>query len=365
MIRKSLNLLPPPFVLLALGLFTAGCAKATAAPEAPRRVRTVTVSPTEGNETLVQTGEVQARRETDLGFPVDGRLVRRLVDVGAFVEKGQLLATLDDVLVQNEVRATQADLTSATSALELAQSSQGRQQKLFEGRAASAQQLDEANANVKAASARKDVAAAAALNAKRKLVYSSLLAAESGVVTAVGANAGQVLAPGQMVVRVATRERDAVFSVAERVVASAPPDVKVTVRLVSNPAVTVVGSVREVAPTADPVTHTYRVRVALPDTAKELSFGASVTGSVEFPVGRYTTLPSTALTSDKAAPAVYVVDKSTSKLVARPIKVARFAQDRIFVASGLEVGERVVTAGVSKLRPEQLVAIDDTDGGAP
>src|SRR5438105_3230988 len=96
-----------------------GCAHPGPQLEKPRAVRTLAVALAGGVETLVQTGSIQPRRETDLGFPVDGRLARRLVGVGALVKKGQLLASIDDGLVQNELRGAEADLTSATSAFEL------------------------------------------------------------------------------------------------------------------------------------------------------------------------------------------------------------------------------------------------------
>jgi RND family efflux transporter MFP subunit len=350
--------------VLALVALLIGCAGPTPIPEKPRPVRTMTVTLARGNETLVQTGSIQPRRETDLGFPIDGRLVRRLVEVGAVVKKGQVLATLDADTVQNEVRGAEAELTSATSAVELAQASLGRQRQLFDGQIVSAQQMDEANASLRAASARRESAEAATLNAKRKLIYTSLLAPEAGVVTSVGANSGQVLAPGQMVVRVATLERDAVFDVAERVINSAPPDVKVLVQLVSNPAVSATGTVHELSPTADPVTHTYRVRIALPTPPEAMTFGAAVTGTVEFPSGPLVIVPSSALTSDGKEPAVYVVDPATQRIRRRAVDVARFGAEETFVSSGLGIGDLVVTAGVSKLRPDQVVALDAVEGGA-
>ncbi|WP_394824917.1 efflux RND transporter periplasmic adaptor subunit [Pendulispora albinea] len=340
------------------------CQKSTTSPEKPRPVRTVTVAPADGRETLTQTGDIQPRRQTDLSFQIDGRLARRMVEVGSVVTKGQALAVLDDGLVQNEVRASEADLTSATSALELAKSSLARQEQLFVGQSVSQQQIDEARASVRTASARRDVAAAASLNAKKKLGYTQLFAPEAGIVTAVGANQGQVVNPGQMVARLATLERDAVFDVAERIIANAPADAEVRVHLVSNPDVSAIGTVREVSPQADPTTRTYRVRIDLPSPPRQMSLGAAVIGKVELPEERLVSLPASAITSEANAPAVYVVDLATKKLVRRAVRVSRFTGERALVASGLEAGDVVVTAGVSKLRPEQTVALADLDGGA-
>jgi RND family efflux transporter MFP subunit len=362
---RSLSGAPGSFTGALIVALCASCSAPAPVAERPRQVRTQQVEPIAGEDTLVQTGEVQPRRETDLGFPIDGRLARRLVEVGALVSKGQVLATLDDGLVQNELRAAEADLSNAGSAVELAQTSLSRQEKLFDAATISAQQLDEARANERAARARKDVAAAATLNARQKLAYAALRAPENGIVTAVGANAGQVLAPGQMVVRLATRERDAVFTVAERVVTSAPPDVKVHVRLVSSPELAVLGEVREVSPAADPVTRTYRVRVTLPSAPEAMVFGAAVTGSVEYPHGKSVRLPASAITSQDDKPAVYVVDVPSMKLQRRPVEVTRFGAEHVFIAAGLKSGDRVVTAGVNKLRPGQIVAVGEAGKDAP
>lgn len=353
-------------LVVAMGLVViVGCRKAGPAPEEPRAVRTTVVAQVSGDELLTQTGEIQPRRETDLSFALDGRLRSRTVEIGARVEKGQVLALLDDGLVQNELRAARADLTSASSALELAQTNVDRQQKLLAGNVASPQQMDEANAALRSAQARRDVAAAAVLNAQTKLGYATLRAAEPGVVTAVGANIGQVIAPGQMVVRVATLERDAVFSVAERIVSTAPADARVEVRLVAAPSVSVLGTVREASPAADPVTHTYRVRIGLVDPPASMAFGAAVVGRVALPGGQVVALPMAALTGAPEAPAVFVVDPASKTLRLCPVRVARFGTDQVFLAGGLRDGDRVVTAGVSKLRPDQRVALADFDGGAP
>jgi RND family efflux transporter MFP subunit len=354
-----------PFVPPLVVALCASCSAPTSVAERPRPVRTQQVELLAGKDTLVQTGEIQPRRETELSFPIDGRLARRLVEVGAAVSKGQVLAVLDDGLVRNELRSAEADLSNAGSTVELARTSLSRQEKLFAAQVISAQQLDEATANERAALARKDVAAAAALNAQQKLAYATLRAPEDGIVMAVGANSGQVLAPGQMVVRLATREREAVFTVAERIVTSAPPDVKVHVHLVSNPETAVVGEVREVSPTADPVTRTYRVRVALPGPPEAMVFGAAVTGTVEYPNGASLRLPASAITSQDDEPAVYIVDLPSKKLQRRPVEVARFGADHVFIAAGLAPGERVVTAGVSKLRPGQSVALSEAGKDSP
>lgn len=352
-------------VLVTAFVANVACSKEAAPPQAIRPVRTMKVAPLDGKQTLSQTGDIQARRETDLSFQIGGRVARRLVEIGTTVSKGQVLAILDASIVTNELRAAEADFASATSAFELAQTSQSRVKQLFAGESASRQQLDEATANLRAANARRDAAEVARDIGRKKLSYTRLLAEESGVVLAVGANQGQIVAPGQMIARVATHERDAVFSVSEQLVFSASRDLKVRVSLAATPDISVVGTVHEVSPAADPVTRTYQVRIALPDPPKEMSIGATVIGKVELPTGTSVVLPSAALTSEDASPAVYLVDPQAKTIKRRKVTVARVENDRVIVSAGLNADELVVTAGVTKLRPGQTVALAAVDGGAP
>lgn len=326
--------------------------------EKPRPVRTVTAALTDSGEEIVLTGEIRPHVETDLGFRIDGRVVSRLVDIGAMVRKGQVLATLDPRDVSNQLQAAEADLRSAQSSESLTQLALDRQRALLRTQVVAQARVDEAETNWRTAVARRQAAAANLENARNRLAYARLLADEDGVVTAVGANPGQVVATGQMVVKVAaTEERDAVFSVPEAVLANGTADFRVRVSLISDPSVQTVGSVRDVSPTADSVTRSYRVRIALPEAPAVMAFGATVSGQVVMGSDRLFVLPASALTRAGGSPAVYVVDPSSSTLRRTDVHVARYSATRIFVSSGLAPGEKVVVAGVSKLRPGQAVAL--------
>jgi RND family efflux transporter MFP subunit len=328
-------------------------------------VRTIKVAPVGSRQTLLQTGDIQARRETDLSFQIGGRLARRMVEIGTEVGKGQLLAILDASIVTNEVRAAEADLASADSALHLAQTSEARVRQLHAGESASHQQMDEVTAQLRASAARRDAAEVGRDIARKKLSYTRLVAEEAGVVVAVGANQGQVVGPGQMIVRVATRELDAVFSVSEKLVMVASADIDVNISLSANPAINVKGKVREVSPSADPVTRTYQVRVALEEPPRQMGIGATVIGKVELPIGDTIELPAAAMTSEAGAPAVYLVDPARKTIERRKVTVARMEAGRVFVGAGLHPGELVVSAGVTKLRPGQVVALGETSEATP
>jgi RND family efflux transporter MFP subunit len=194
--------------------------------------------------------------------------------------------------------------------------------------------------------------------AKRRLADTELLADAPGVVTAVGAEAGEVVQPGRRIVQLARDEgKDAVFDVSASVIAIAPPDPDVAVTLSLNPAVTAEGRVREVAPRADAATGTIRVRVGLIDPPAEMRLGSTVTGRVHVGGLGGIELPASALTSADGVPAVWVVDPDSSTVALRPVSIARFNPATVSIEFGLEIGERVVTAGVQALRPGQEVRL--------
>jgi len=345
-------------LLILLALTACVPDQSDAEAEKPRPVRTVAAVATEGGEEVVQTGEVRPHEETGLGFMIAGRIATRAVSVGAMVKKGQVLATLYSQDVANEVRAAEADLRSAQSSEALAKIARDRQHLLLEKQVAAQAKVEEADSNWQTALAHRDSAVAALENARHKLSYANLIATEDGTITAIGANPGQVVAAGQMVVTLASAlERDAVFNVSEKLVNSVSPDVKVTVSLVSEPSIHLVGSLRDVSPTADAATRSYRVRIALPDAPPDMNFGATVSGKILLPGERLFALPASALTSEANSPAVYIVDPTQAKLQRRIVTISRYTAEQIFVSAGVTPGDRIVVAGVSKLRPGQAVAL--------
>ena len=222
---------------------------------------------------------------------------------------------------------------------------------------------DQAVKTFKTATAQYKAVRAKLVQANENLGYAELKADQAGVVIAVGADAGQVVAAGQMVVRLAQPgEREAVFNVGEAHLLNPQENPTVTVKLVSDPAITAQGKVRYVSPQADPATRTYTVRVALPDAPPQMRLGATVTGSVTSREAEVVSLPSTALFDQGGKPAVWLVG-SDGTVALKPITVARYGDDSFIVGSGLAKGEIVVTGGVQKLIPGEKVRLMTASAG--
>lgn len=347
-----------PLLAMVLAVSIGACEEAIAPPPAIRPVRTITVSKTETGGLLQQTGEIRPRFETAVGFRTDGKVVARPVDVGSLVKKGDELARLDTEAAKSQLRAAGAAVSAAEAEVVRAKAEEQRQRTVLAKGFTTQTSYDIALRNLQTARAQLESAEAQRALADQNLGFTDLRADSDGVVTAVGANPGQVVAAGQMIVRLARLdEREAVFDVAESVFKSVPRDADVKVELVSDPARKTMGSIRYVSPQADPLTRTFSVRVSLPDAPPEMRLGASVRGSVDLPSEAAIAVPGPALFESEGRPALWVFDPATETVNLRPISILRYDADRVLVADGVASGDVVVTAGVHTLRPNQKVRL--------
>jgi membrane fusion protein, multidrug efflux system len=348
-------------VLRAVAVLTiaAACGQAEepAAPEI-RPVRVVTVEEQAGGDTVSLTGTVQAQTEVNLAFRIDGRMTERLVNVGDRVTPGQLVARLDPENEENGLRAARADLAAATGQLVEARNNYERQSTLLEDGWTTRARYDEARQTLETAESRADAAQAQLNIAESRMSYTELFADSAGTVTVVGAEPGEVVQAGRMIVQVAREDgRDAVFDVPAQIMDTGPADSEIEVVLTMNPAVSAIGRVREVAPRADAATGTFEVRVGLADPPAAMRLGSTVTGRMQVGEAAGIEIPGSALTRADGQPAVWVVDPATATVALRNIEVARHHPASVVVAQGLAPGEIVVTAGVQALRPGQKVRL--------
>src|SRR5215469_8046501 len=333
-----------------------------AAPDI-RPVRTVTVEPKQAGDTLSLTGEIQPRYQADIGFRVNGKILKRPVDVGTQVKKGDLLATLDPQQFRQDLQVAKADVAAAEAEVTRAQNQEYRQRELLKNGNTTQVKYDQAVKTFKTAQAQLDATRARQTQASENLGYTELKADNDGVITAIGAEAGQVVSAGQMVVRLAQPgEREAVFNVAEAGFKNPPKNPTVAVELVSNPEIKANGKVRYVSPQADPTTRTFTVRVSLPDAPPQMRLGANVVGSVTMNEGMAVTIPGSALFQKDGQPAVWLVTKDGTVQL-KPIAVERYQGDSVVVGSGLAQGDVVVTGGVQKLLPGQKVRLMQASAG--
>jgi len=343
---------------MALAPLAACHSDKTPPPPEIRPVRVVTAERSAGGETVSLTGTVQAQVEANLAFRIDGRMTDRLVNVGDVVKAGQIVAHLDSENERNALRSAQATVAGAAGQLKEARNNYERQRQLLEGGWTTRVRYDQATQTLQTMQSQLDSAHAQLSIAEDRLRYTDLIADSAGTVTARGAEPGEVVRQGQMIVQIARNDgRDAVFDVPPQVKDEAPADPIIDVSLTMDPNVTATGRVREVSPRADPATGTFQVRVGLSDPPPQMRLGATVTGRMEVDRSADVALPASALTEADGQPAVWVVDPKTMTVALRAIEIAGFDQVRVLVERGIEPGEVVVTAGVQALRPGQKVRL--------
>ncbi len=345
----------------ALAALTA-CSKPPAAEELVRAVKVMTVGGsalTTGNEFA---GEVRARLESRLGFRVAGKLIERPAEVGQRVQAGQVLARLDAQDYQLAVDAARAQQASALTQRDLAAADFKRFKDLREQNFISSAELERREATLKAAQAQLDQAQAQAASQGNQARYTTLVADRAGVVTAVEAEVGQVVSAGTPVLRLASDgARDVVFAVPEDRLVLVRMGLPVKLRLWPDRQ-ELNGKVREVAASADPVTRTYRVKVAIDDKQAVPPLGATVTVVVQAGAAASASpavikLPTSALRQEGQGSAVWVLDTATMSVRSQPVQVATADGNEAVISAGLTPGMQVVSAGVHVLSPGQKVTL--------
>jgi RND family efflux transporter MFP subunit len=350
--------------LVALGAL-AGCSQPQPGAEEIRPVRVMTVAPAATSIAAELSGEVRPRTESRVGFQVAGRITGRRVEVGQRVRAGQLLATLDAADFQLGAAAARAQLTAAQVDRDQQRIDFKRFEELHRQGFISGAELERRRAALDAAEARYDSAAAQSNVSGNQAAYAALRAPESGVVTAVDAEVGQVVAAGQSVVRIAqSTEKEVLVALPEIRLAQLKRIPEVRVSLWAGRA-DLRGRLREVAPLADPATRTYPARITLLDAPADVELGMTATVRFEAPLAQpVITVPLQALLREGETTYVWKLDAARASVTRHPVQVATIAGNDLVIASGVQPGDVLVTAGVHLLKEGQEVRVLDAPAAA-
>lgn len=324
-------------------------------------VRTMTVGTAGTALSYTYPGEVRGRYESQLAFQVGGKISKRSVELGSVVQAGDVLMQLDPQDVRQAVNGNSAQLAASQAALTLAESNLARYRQLYAQSAVSLAQLDQYQSAYDVALAAVRQAAAQYEQGANKLDYTLLYADQPGVVAAINAETGQVVAAGQTVLTIVQNgQREIEISVPENRLAEVRQAGQCQVTLWALPNVSIDGSVREIAPVASSTARTYKVRIALanPPPAVKLGMTAAVTVTAAGQQAAIS-IPRAAVYQTDDVPRVWVVKDNTVFL--RPVTVGVGGGDTILVLAGLQAGETIVTAGVHKLREGQQIRLVDGD----
>ncbi|MBN8920319.1 MAG: efflux RND transporter periplasmic adaptor subunit [Rhizobiales bacterium] len=304
-------------------------------------------------------GTVEPRYKTELGFRVLGRLIARPVHVGDTVEKGQVVAAIDPATLELSVRSAVAELSNSQAQLANATGVEGRQRTLLETDTTTRANLDTAEQARSAAQASVARAQANLTKAREQLGYAQVSPEFGGVVTAVGAEVGQVVSPGQSVVTVARPDvREAVIDVSDEVANGLRIGTSFIVSQQLDSTITATGKVREIAPRADRATRTRRVRITLDNPPPTFRLGTTVATRQAGEQSTELRLPASAVLVRDGKAFAWIVDPSSRTVTLRALEGRRADDGSMRVTAGIEPGMRVVTAGVHTLKEGQKVRVD-------
>jgi membrane fusion protein, multidrug efflux system len=344
--------------IFALTLATAGCKQETGTSEPVRPVLTTVVEPTPPAST-VAAGTVEPRYTTNIGFRVLGRLISRPVNVGDLVEEGEILAAIDPTTLELAVQSARAELSRNKARLANASATEERKRTLIASDSTTKASLDDAEYARAGAQASVARAQANLTKALEQLGYAQSKAEFAGVVTAVSADVGQVVSPGQTVVTVARPDvREAVVDVGPDFPVALQPGLSFTVSLQLLPAIKVEGRIREIAPEADDATRMRRIRIALIDPPPSFRLGSTVAATLSKLQNQILRVPSSAVLTEDGYTFVWVVDLPASTVSLRKVALSADGSG-MRVNGGLAAGTRIVTAGIHSLKQGQQVRIEE------
>ncbi|CAI8789831.1 efflux RND transporter periplasmic adaptor subunit [Pseudomonas zeae] len=342
-----------PLALSACGESSSGADPRTQAPLV--RSAAVQASPDVARSF---TGVVAARVQGDLGFRVSGKVLERLVDTGQAVKQGQPLMRLDPVDLGLQARAQQAAVIAARASAKQTADDEARYRKLVGVGAISASAYDQFRAAAETAKAQLNAAQAQADVARNASGYALLVADADGVVVETLAEPGQVVSPGQPVVRLARAgQREAIVHLPETLRPAAGSTAQASLYGVNSAPVTV--NLRLLSDSADRTTRTFEARYVLEGPLANAPIGATVTLSIAEGATQTQALqvPIAAVYDPGKGPGVWLIAGTPAKVTWRAVQVLGLSDDSARIAGDLTAGEQVVALGAHLLRDGEEVRL--------
>jgi membrane fusion protein (multidrug efflux system) len=355
--------------LCGLGFALAGCGDSKQAnPQAaapPPAVTVIKVATTDVKPTASFTGRIEAIFKVDLRARVDGFLEKRLFREGADVKEGDLLLVIEKGLYQSAVDQAKAAIVTAEATLKLADIEVGRQTELFSRNVGAQARVDEVTA--KQGEARGNVLAqkAALEKAQLQLSYTDIAAPIAGRIGRANVSVGNFVGPnsGTLATIVSQDPIYVNFPVSQREIlavrkeqgAVKPAEYVIYLQLADGSRYASPGQLNFMDVTVNQGTDTVQVRATFPNPNRILVDGQIVNVIVELGKGESTVqIPQHAFQLDQSGAFVLVVDKD-NKIQIRRIQLGEFVGMNVNVAKGLNAGETIVTEGIQRVRPGQVV----------
>jgi len=331
---------------------TSGPARA----EPPLLVQAVQAEMVADKQVLTLIGEIVAREQVGLSFPMGGRILSIQVRKGDHVQKGQELARLESVQQAQALLGVEASLDAAQADLFQAKEEFEREDMSLKRGATTRIRRDEAERRYSIAQANVQRATAELKRAHKTYDDTFLFASSAGIVIDRLADPGEVVTGARPILELALgRDLDAVFDAPEAMPTVSPMDIRINLTLIDKPGVTFSGSARKISPLVDPRKGTVEVSIGLDEPPQEAIFGDAVRANIVVHGPPRIVVPYSALTAVSDDPAVWVIDPQTQAVQLLPITIDRYSDSHVIVASGIKPGDLIVTTGTQLLYPGRII----------
>lgn len=320
-------------------------------------VRTVTVGQETFDNTFSYPGEVRGRYESNLAFQAAGKIISRNVNLGDTVKTGDILMRIDPKDIEQSFDASQAAVTAAEANYKLARDNAARYTTLYNSGGVSKAMMEQYNTQLEAASSNLRQARAQLIASSNQLSYTQLIADHDGVVASVSGEVGQVVAAGTPVITVVqSGEQEVQIYIPENRLDNIKPQQAALINFWALTNVSAEGYIREIAPMADSVTRTYKVRVAVPQMPPAVKLGMTAKVHLQNGTESSILLPSAAIYQTGTKAQVWLV--SNNKVHTNDVTIAGYEGNNVRISAGLKQGDIVVVGGINKLAEGQSVRLE-------
>jgi len=302
-------------------------------------------------------GTIEAGSTSVLAFQTIGRVASIDVSEGDVVTRGQSLASLDQITLEEDVRVAEAALVSAEATAQAAAQQLIRAQELAQKGVASSERLEGAQRSNDTAIAQATAAKADLARAKDAARFGTLTAPLDGVILSTSVDPGTVVSAGTQVLTLAALQgREAVIDVPADYLALLPSNATFTIQSRSPNIAALTGRLRLIEPVADASVRGRRIRVQLPEDAPSVyRIGSLVAATLNAEADPLTTLPLSAVVGEAPDTSVWRVDPTSRAVTATAVSLGKTVGDRVIVTSGISPGDEIVVRGVHSLKDGQIV----------
>ncbi|ROH88581.1 efflux RND transporter periplasmic adaptor subunit [Pseudomethylobacillus aquaticus] len=352
--------IPSLIVAAVLPISLAACGDASSSSD-PRTqiplVRTgLVMAADQGERTF--TGIIAPRVQSDLGFRVPGKVMERLVDTGQTIKRGQPLMRIDPTDLQLATRAYEEAVSAAMARAYQTAEDEVRFRDLVATGAVSASSYDKIKAAAESASAELRAAQARAEVARNENAYTVLLADADGVIVETLAEPGQVVAAGQVVIRLAhAGRREALINLPE---ALRPAVGSAARAALYGSGLDGMAKLRQLSDAANPQTRTFEARYVLEGRLADAPLGSTV--AVQLPSMHASSalqVPLGAIFDSGKGPGVWLITAGDHRVTWRAVKVASLTSETAVLDSGVAAGDRIVVLGAHLLNEGEQVRLAD------